>query len=232
MGLKAALLSVLIVGATAASGSARDGAVWRVDLSFAEAAASAPAFDLLLRRNASADVDAVQELMQAADAPRRVELSVVDAALFASPEFISVARSRFLERGGAHPETRVSAWTWDVAENRLAGISDFIQGQGGLETLVKILRERAIERAHDGEASSFWRAEIQRAIQADAALLANFTLAPSTETGRAAAIDFHYDPYVLAHYVVGPQKLRVSLRELEPLLTERARRIFSGAPAE
>lgn len=225
--IRLALLACLALPAAAQEAAP----FWVAEVRLAPVDRAAPAFARMLRESAGARVAEAQAALNGA-APPILNLSLRDSIAFASPEFISVRRAGSRVAGGAHPESWVKAWSWDVAENRLASIADMVQGQAGLQALAAALRKAARDMAHGGEADSFWTAAIDDAIRPDAAALTRFTLTPSTEAGKAAGLDFHFSPYEIGPYAAGAPALHVGMDVLAPLLTERARRIFGGDKAE
>jgi hypothetical protein len=227
---------VLAAGASAASEPVRSsGPNWSAEIAFAPEVADEPVLDARLR--AEADAALAEFLGWAAADPQAshpYELAISDAVAFRADRWLSVARTTYAYTGGAHGNTSVSTVLWDRAAGAEAGIgallADAAPGAPGLVALSEALRDGIAAEVYGGTVDDFWAADVIAATAPEAARLSTFALVPSTEAGRAAALDFRFSPYEIAAYALGAPTVRVSWRVIEPFLSDDGRALFGGEP--
>jgi hypothetical protein len=151
----------------------------------------------------------------------------------ASP-YVSVLIDSGEFTGGAHPNSVSDTLLWDSGPNRRADMQTLFRetAKDGPTTtaLAKLVRDAVIVEKKkrdvpvDDPASDNWL----EPIKPDFSTLGAPSLAPSTETGRASGMTFHFSPYGVGAYAEGPYTLFVPFASLEPYLTDDARKIFAG----
>jgi hypothetical protein len=232
----AALLAVVVPAADATAGEGAGGAAAEIRL--APEADAEPALAASLRASAAAALGAFEggaagEADPAAAAP--AEFALTDEAPFVSDRWISVVRVVYAYTGGAHGNSGVETFLWDRAAGRFETLAPFLAdpapGGPALAALSAALAEGIARELYDGAIDDFWADSVAEATAPDARLLDGFTLVPSTEPGRAAALDFRFAPYEVAAYAYGAPVVRVDWRVLEPWLSAEGRALFGGAPA-
>lgn len=157
----------------------------------------------------------------------------------AAGPYLSVSVLEYSYAGGAHPNHRIATMLWDREQGRRASIEElFRETKPGGPTLSRLAvliraeiakekRERGIEVETPIEQD-----EWLSVIKADLNTMGAPALVASTVPGKAAGIDFHFSPYDVGPYVEGAFGAFIPWRAIEPLLTEKALRIFGGEPAD
>ncbi|MGG7567551.1 RsiV family protein [Rhodovulum sp. DZ06] len=232
--LAAALaLSALPAGAESGTAPNLDWEVTR-DPAIAAAAPKLAAFlaaetaDLLhLARDEAAE--AAARAAEDGRTPRRQVFKATEAARAVTPRFVSVLRTTERYQGGAHGGLWFDALTWDKTTGDVIGL-DLIfpptrEGARGLEALVMALKADLLAR------EGLWRESIAYSTPLDPAALGNFTLEPSTQAGRIGGIAFHYAPYELGPFALGPQTAVIPQAVFADGVAPEFQRLFGGAPA-
>lgn len=119
--------------------------------------------------------------------------------------------------GGAHPNSTVSYASFALPEGRRLDLRDLmIDGfesnlDGIAETVFR--RDRAIPAGADLGIAGFWFENDRFAVND------NFAVLPGV-------VRFHFDPYEIAPYAVGPIEIEIGVAELRPVLRPEVRDWF------
>jgi hypothetical protein len=184
--------------------------------------------DLLAQVRAQAAEDT--EAMKSAGQPvRPYDLQVGLDPRYASGRYVSLLRTISIYTGGAHPNHHLEPMTWDVAAKDFVRLDAFLApGSDTRHALVAISRMlREALKAREGT----WPAEIDAATVPDPTVLQNFTLERSTQSGLIGGLAFHFEPYEVAPYAMGPQEVVIPQAAISGYLTPEAAPLFGGAPA-
>ena len=144
----------------------------------------------------------------------------LDCRVYETDRLISVARDYYSYTGGAHPNTILTAWNFDLetgaffAPEQLAedgeAFSQAVQAE-----IVRQIRERAEENGLAAE-EMFWSN-----YEEIAGWWSSYAVS-FDEAGMTVA----YSPYELAAYAAGPQSFRLSYDFLAPYLGEYGRAVL------
>jgi hypothetical protein len=135
------------------------------------------------------------------EAPGAWTLQREAAAIWSSPEAFSLEYTESSYTGGAHPNTFVRLATFDARTGGRLRLSDLIDP--GHDEALRVIGERAFRTAHGlGDAddlvgAGFWFEEGRFRLND------NFAV-------TAEGLRFHYDPYEVASYAVGPTDITLS----------------------
>lgn len=158
-----------------------------------------PSFQSFLREDAAAIADDY-----AVEGARRVD--VVERITQSDARFASVLRRIEADIGGKEPNIYVEASVWDDSAADFVRLDAlFDAGTSRDEALIVIsrhLRETIRKRVWNGKINPAYLPLVEQATNPDPAVMANFTL----ENGGIA---FHYSPYEIAPYAVGPVSILV-----------------------
>ncbi len=162
-------------------------------------------------------------------------LSLTDQMVFNGDGIVSVLRGRYMDGGGAHPNYDFETWLWATEGGDAGGrflkigalFEDGVLSDGFVQTWLRELS--AVKKERLGEN---WSTGDEESIASTAGRLHEtpFTLWPSTEPGKAAAIIFHHAPYDVGAYVEGSYDVTVPLSAFEADLSELGKTIFAGEP--
>ncbi len=136
--------------------------------------------------------------------------------------------------GGAHPNSLLDTVLWDSGPNRRADMRMFFRetAKDGptASALAKLVRDAILAEKKkrdvpmDDPATDPWL----EPIKPDFSTLGAPSLAPSSVTGRASGMTFHFSPYGVGAYVEGFYTLFVPFASLDPYLADDAKKIFAG----
>ena len=147
--------------------------------------------------------------------------------------YVSVLIDTGTFTGGAHPNTRLDTLLWDAkADRRTEAESLFRETQKDGPTttaLAKLVHDAIIEEKKKrdvpiDEETERWL----EPIKADFGTLGASSLAPSSVSGRASGMTFHFSPYGVGPYAEGSYTGFVPASALQPYLTEEAKPLFAG----
>jgi hypothetical protein len=151
----------------------------------------------------------------------------------ASP-YVSVFIDSGEYTGGAHPNSVGDTLLWDNGQYRRADMQTLFRetAKDGptAAALAKLVRDAVIAEKKkrdipmDDPASDIWL----EPIKPDFSTLGAPGLAPSTVSGHASGMTFHFSPYGVGAYVEGSYTLFVPFAALDPYLTDDAKKIFAG----
>jgi hypothetical protein len=141
-----------------------------------------------------------------ATAAWNVEISAT--AITSTPTVATIDITEFAYTGGAHPNSRRRLVSFDVESGRLLGVDDLT---GDIEALTALAErhlraDRGLDPDGDLEAAGFWFPE-----GGGFALPDNFGIA-------VEGIVFHWDPYEIAPYSMGPIDVTVPADELAAII--------------
>jgi hypothetical protein len=147
--------------------------------------------------------------------------------------YVSVLIDTGTFTGGAHPNTLLGTLLWDSRVNRRVEAESLFretQKSGPTTTaLAKLVHDSIIEEKKKRDVPADEETERWlEPIKADFSTLGAPSLAPSTVTGRASGMTFHFSPYGVGPYAEGSYTAFVPFSALEPYLTDEAKKIFAG----
>jgi hypothetical protein len=139
------------------------------------------------------------------------EFSVKDR----SPEYLSIVRERYYYTGGAHGNSEIQYFVFDIREGKYLVLEDLIQEEkkGELTALVN----EALRAAYGlGPSTSLTKANF---FNDDASLSGDFYLS-------GGKLIFQWDTYEITPYVMGSIEAKLSGKALRGLLTPRGGRLL------
>jgi hypothetical protein len=174
--------------------------------------------------------DAAKDLegLRAAGLPARPYTRQVEYTVAAeTPRLISLRVQTFEDTGGAHPNTALSALTWDKQQGKALAPKDLLAQGADSAAADRALCDavKAEKRRRIGD-DSFTTVFPACPTLADAALL----LAPSTAAGRAGGLTALFSPYDVGAYVEGAYEIDVPLAAVRTALNPAYATEFAGAP--
>jgi hypothetical protein len=153
----------------------------------------------------------------------------------AAGPYVSVLIDSGEYTGGAHPNSVVDTLLWDGGPNRRADMQTLFHetAKDGPTTtaLAPLVRDAIVAEKKrrdvpvEDPATDPWL----EPINPDFSTLGAPSLAPSTLTGRASGMTFHFSPYGVGPYVEGSYTAFVPFASLDPYLTDAAKKLFAGA---
>jgi hypothetical protein len=153
---------------------------------------------------AEAKTRAEEESTEPFITPWSIEIS--GEVTYESPKVISIALNNYAYTGGAHPNSNVSLFIYNVHTGQLLRFKDLIKDRTKLNKRVEQkFREINEIGPHDNlnEKGFFWDGKFQ--------LPANIGLVPE-------GVQFFYNSYEIAAYAVGPTEFVLTWEELGDLL--------------
>lgn len=149
----------------------------------------------------------------------------LDCCVYQTEQMVSVSGVYYSDTGGAHPNTYLLGWNFDLEDGTFFGpelLADSAElQQAASEELIRQARETAEFYGAKPE-EFFW--QDYEDILADWSSYTVFF----DETGMAVA----FSPYELAAYAAGPQEFHLSYDWLGPYLSEHGRRVLGLNAAE
>lgn len=140
------------------------------------------------------------------------EVSVTGEVGLHTPKVASITMGSYSYAGGAHPNSYVSIYNFDLKTGRTLAWEDIVVNKGGLEKLAEKEFKKARELNKDAdlvEEGFFWGEKFE--------LPTNFEL-------QEEGIYFWYNPFEVAAYAMGPTDFLISYDDLGKLV--RKDRIF------
>lgn len=163
---------------------------------------------------------------------RQHTLRVSDDDRFVGGGYVSLVRTYAAYTGGAHGNQHLDPLTWDVARNEFVRLDHFLtpelQGLKALEAISAELR-KALKAKH-GEDYETWKNDVVAATVPDVTVLQNFTLEPSNNPGKVGGIAFHYSPYEVGPYAMGPVRVMIPQAVFAAGLKAEVKGLFVGSP--
>ncbi len=163
---------------------------------------------------------------------RQHTLRLNDDDRFASGGFISFVRAIGTYTGGAHGNQFLDALTWDGRLKDFVRLDEFlirdIKGLKALEAISAELR-KALKAKH-GEAYETWKDDVMAATMPDITVMQNFTLEPSNAPGKVGGLAFHYSPYEVGPYAMGPVRVMIPQGVFAAGLKPEYKSLFAGGP--
>ena len=152
---------------------------------------------------------------------------------------VSVVRRDLVDMGGAHPNTQIETTIWDRKAERPLTLSDlFVETTDGgptLTALAKLIRDdlAATKRKNDYEVAADPAQDFElKKVVAKITTLGAPSLAPSTVSGKASGLTFHFSPYVVGGFADGVYVAFVPAPTILPLLKPELRSLFGGERPE
>jgi hypothetical protein len=146
---------------------------------------------------------------------------------------VSVIRSDYMDRHGAHPNSDVNTILWDMASNKRISIRSFFTETADSGPTMRAMLKGVIaslnaekEKRGTGDTAT---AEWYKGLEPKLLKIGAATLAQSTVSGKSSGLTFHYPPYAVGPYVEGQYVAFVPWETLKPYLTAKGVRIFGGA---
>jgi hypothetical protein len=138
------------------------------------------------------------------------EMTVSDTILFQSPQFVCIMRGYYSFAGGAHPNSSITAFNFDVATGRRLTTADIFTDPSALLPIV----EKKF-KAHWAEVLTEAGGDYQKA----GFDFANnkFTLPQNILIGDKE-VTFSYNPYEVAPYVMGPTDIVIPKSDIINLM--------------
>jgi Protein of unknown function (DUF3298) len=156
--------------------------------------------------------------------------SVVDG------RYVSIARSDYMDTGGAHPNSDVDTILWDEASKKRISIRPFFTETADNGPTMKAMLKGVIASLNiekkKRDSSETATAEWYKGLEPKLLKIGAVTMAPSTEAGKSSGLTFHYPPYAVGPYAEGEYVAFVPWETLKPNLTPEGTRIFGGARPE
>lgn len=160
-----------------------------------------------------------------------------------TPQYLSALGSRWLYTGGAHGNIGFSSVLWRKGIGGDAGsevdVSSFFRDGAAPDAEIWTVLSTHLyaqwvkewetrSGGAVGESGQSWQegARVVLALKPDAPHVV--TLLPSTHSGVAGGLAFHYGPYELGPYAMGPFVLTVPQEVFRPYLTVTATGVFGG----
>jgi hypothetical protein len=140
------------------------------------------------------------------DANSGWEVSVTGEVGLHTPKIASVTMGSYSYAGGAHPNSYVSIFNFDLKTGKTLGWEDLITDQNGLEKLAEKEFKKARELKKDADLTEegfFWGEKF--------VLPTNFEL-------QEEGIYFWYNPFEVAAYAMGPTDFLISYQDLGKLV--------------
>ncbi len=232
-----ALAAALLAAPLAAGESVTETEAISARIDDASAFSATPELQALLRdenvdmlENARLSAEEFLADARANDMPfRPYELDVRLEPRFMSDRYVSLLRTVSVYEGGAHPNHGLEPLTWDVTAKTFVRLDAFLApGADTRRALVAISRMlREALNAREGT----WEEQVDSATVPDVTVLQNFTLERSTQSGLIGGIAFHFNPYEVAPYAMGPQEVMIPQAAISAWLRPEVAALFGGAPA-
>lgn len=142
----------------------------------------------------------------------------LNCTIYQTDRFISVSGIYCSYTGGAHPNTYMLGWTFDLESGSFFN-SELLADEPELKEAVanEIIRQAHVPM-EDGIIPAEWYWEDYETIAADWACYA--------VTFDEAGMTVTFSPYEIAAYAFGPQVFTMSYEFLEPYLSEHAREVL------
>jgi len=146
--------------------------------------------------------------------------------------FISLVRNVGTFTGGAHGNLQLEPLTWDASARNFVRLDGFFKpGLPALKALEAIALElRKILKARHGKDYETWKNDVLAATMPDVTVMQNFTLEPATAPGKVGGLAFHYSPYEVGPFSMGPVRVMIPQAVFAAGLRTEFKSLFSGSP--
>jgi len=150
--------------------------------------------------------------------------------------YISVLRTDGVFTGGAHPNQNIDTILWDSQTKKRISIRPFFKETADkrptMTAMAKLVRvavfeekkRRKLETIEGTPENNEWLKDITPSLLS----LGPVTLAPSTESGKAAGLTFHFSPYAVGPYAEGPLTAFVAWTDFKDFLSPEGAALFGG----
>lgn len=146
--------------------------------------------------------------------------------------YISVLRNESAFTGGAHPNRGFETFLWDDQTKRPISIRPFFtELKDNGPALTAILKAIIASLTEEKKARGTYFPEDlgwQKYIEPELLKIGPVLLAPSTEAGKSAGLEFQYGPYAVGAYAEGSYEAFVPWSVLKPFLSPAGTAIFGG----
>lgn len=141
------------------------------------------------------------------DAPARWSVEIKGGAVYNTASVTTIDITEFAYTGGAHPNTRRRLVSFDLDSGQLLGVDDLTTDATELTALAEaqLRADLGFGLDDDLETAGFWLPEGGFALPDNLGIVADGVL-------------FHWDPYEIAPYAMGPIDVTVSTDNLAPLV--------------
>jgi hypothetical protein len=146
--------------------------------------------------------------------------------------YVSVARTDYMNTGGAHPNTDINTIIWDNTAKKRISIRPFFKETADNGPTMNAIFEAIVAslRAQKKERDTYTTdADIKNYIEPKLLKIGAVTLAPSTETGKSSGLIFDYPPYAVGAYAEGAYDAFVPWDALKPHLSAEGAAVFGGS---
>lgn len=146
--------------------------------------------------------------------------------------YVSVLRNEFAFTGGAHPNRGFETFLWDDQAKKPISIRPFfteLKDNGpALTAILKAVIASLVEEKK--ERGTYFPEDLgwQKYIEPKLLKIGPVLLAPSTEPGKSAGLEFQYGPYAVGAYAEGSYEAFVPWSVLKPFLSPAGTAIFGG----
>lgn len=150
-------------------------------------------------------------------------------------DVIGIERFTMVDTAGAHPNYILTGLVYERASDTPVALEAVVTDMAGYgASLKKHLIEAKSRRAYDDASRANVPAEVEEILGSDAEAASkfgkNFTLAPSTETGKFGGITVLFSPYDAGPYAEGSYEITLPAPELSGKLTPAWETRFGGEP--
>lgn len=146
--------------------------------------------------------------------------------------FISILLAEYTSTSGAHPNRSFDTILWDDQTKKPISIRPFfteLNDDGpAMNAILKAVIESLV--AAKKERDTYFADDLswQKYIEPKLLKIGPVQLAPSTEAGKSAGLEFQYAPYAVGAYAEGTYQAFVPWTVLKPYLSPEGTSIFGG----
>jgi hypothetical protein len=150
--------------------------------------------------------------------------------------YVSVLRSDGAFTGGAHPNSYTDTILWDRDAKKRVSVRPFFKETADkgptMTAMAKLVRvavfeekkRRKLETIEGTPENNEWLKDITPSLLK----LGPVTLAPSTESGKASGLTFHFSPYAVGPYAEGSLTAFVAWTDFKDSLSPAGMALFGG----
>ncbi|MEH2509618.1 hypothetical protein V1291_000972 [Nitrobacteraceae bacterium AZCC 1564] len=146
--------------------------------------------------------------------------------------YVSIARTDYMNTGGAHPNTDINTIIWDNTAKKRISIRPFFKETADNGPTMKAMLEAIVVslRAEKKKRDTYTTdADIKNYIEPKLLKIGAVTFAPSTEAGKSSGLIFDYPPYAVGAYAEGAYDAFVPWDVLKPYLSAEGIAVFGGS---
>ncbi len=135
----------------------------------------------------------------------------LECEIYQTDRLVSVAGQFYVSSGGAHPNTGLYGWNFDLASGRFFSVGELFDDVDAVTR--ELVRKSTQRAAKDGLSPEqfFWKDYAE--------ILAAWSESAVAVTFDGENMTVSYSPYDLAAYAAGPQIFTIPLEWLEPYLS-------------